>query len=67
MQRTTTTLPLAPAATGGFPALRQLVRSWRLRAKARRDLSRLDAHMLRDIGLDARSAESEAARPFWQD
>jgi uncharacterized protein YjiS (DUF1127 family) len=33
--------------------------------RSRRDLARLDAHMLNDIGLTARQAEDEAARPVW--
>lgn len=29
-------------------------------------LSRLDAHLLRDIGVDADSAADECAKPFWR-
>lgn len=31
----------------------------------RRALSRLDGHLLEDIGLDAKSAHAEASRPVW--
>lgn len=37
---------------------------WRL-AFERRALSGLDARLLDDIGLNAETAASEAARPFW--
>lgn len=29
-------------------------------------LSRLDAHLLRDIGVDADRAADECAKPFWR-
>jgi uncharacterized protein YjiS (DUF1127 family) len=37
-----------------------------LRRRERRQLARLDAHLLRDIGLDAPEAEAECAKPFWR-
>ncbi|MCV2870521.1 DUF1127 domain-containing protein [Defluviimonas sp. WL0002] len=36
------------------------------RAKARRDLARLDDHLLRDIGIDQMTAQAECSRRFWQ-
>ena len=36
------------------------------RRRDRQRLGKLDAHMLRDIGLEARDAHQEAAKPFWQ-
>lgn len=39
--------------------------TWADRRRTRMSLNRLDAHLLRDIGIDARDAGIEAARPFW--
>ena len=39
---------------------------WLSRWRERRELLRLDGHMLEDIGIDRRTAEEMAARPFWQ-
>lgn len=36
------------------------------RRRDRKRLAHLDAHLLRDIGLDAQEARREAAKPFWQ-
>lgn len=36
------------------------------RRRERQRLSRLDMHMLRDIGLEAQDARSECDKPFWQ-
>jgi uncharacterized protein YjiS (DUF1127 family) len=36
------------------------------RARSRRNLSKLDDRMLRDIGLDRGTAHSEARKPFWR-
>jgi uncharacterized protein YjiS (DUF1127 family) len=33
--------------------------------RQRQYLARLDAHMLRDIGLTAEQAQAEANQPFW--
>ncbi|WP_081625850.1 DUF1127 domain-containing protein [Yoonia vestfoldensis] len=38
--------------------------AWGL-ARQRRTLRRLDAHMLRDIGITPEAAQQEAARPIW--
>ena len=37
-----------------------------IRRRDRQILSRLDAHILRDIGLTPDEARTEAAKPFWQ-
>ena len=37
-----------------------------LRRQERRQLAALDPHLLRDIGLDSHTAESECAKPFWK-
>jgi uncharacterized protein YjiS (DUF1127 family) len=36
------------------------------RRRDRRILARLDQHILRDIGLSADEARTEAAKPFWR-
>lgn len=36
------------------------------RRRDRRNLGHLDAHLLRDIGMDAQDARQECAKPFWQ-
>lgn len=36
------------------------------RRRDRALLARLDAHLLRDIGVDAEQAAKECAKPFWQ-
>lgn len=38
---------------------------WAARARQRRDLAELDAHLLKDIGLTSGEAAREAAKPFW--
>ena len=34
-------------------------------ARQRRQLGKLDAHILEDIGIDAKEAAAEARRPIW--
>jgi uncharacterized protein YjiS (DUF1127 family) len=36
------------------------------RRRERQRLAHLDAHLLRDIGMDAQEARLECAKPFWQ-
>jgi uncharacterized protein YjiS (DUF1127 family) len=36
------------------------------RRRDRKILSRLDAHILRDIGLSPDEARTESAKPFWR-
>lgn len=36
------------------------------RRRERHRLGQLDAHILRDIGLDPHEARRECAKPFWQ-
>ncbi|RGP36022.1 DUF1127 domain-containing protein [Pseudotabrizicola alkalilacus] len=64
------TLVFRPAS---LPPLSRLVLAaavrvvvWEDRRRTRKDLSRLDTHLLRDIGIDPMTAEAEANRPFWQ-
>ena len=44
-----------------------LVVTWEARHRTRSQLTRLDNHLLRDIGLDPLTAQNEATRPFWRD
>lgn len=57
--------PLPPFARLAF-GLGLVLLTWEERRQSRRVLGRLDQHLLRDIGLSARAAEDEAARPFWK-
>ena len=65
-ERLTTAAP-GPALPGPYLITDLFSRfaAWRRLAAERRQLSRLDARLLRDIGLDPQAAEAEAARPFW--
>ena len=38
---------------------------WDERRRTRRALARLDAHILRDIGLTDTRAKAECRKPFW--
>jgi uncharacterized protein YjiS (DUF1127 family) len=58
--------PLPPVATAVF-ALAVTVLKWEQRKQTRRALQRLDAHMLKDIGLTPLEAHTECTKPFWQD
>jgi len=39
---------------------------WHRRARARRELRRLDARLLDDIGMTPAKAEAEWRKPFWR-
>ncbi len=39
---------------------------WQERARQRHMLAMMDAHLLRDIGLDRSAAREEAEKPFWR-
>jgi uncharacterized protein YjiS (DUF1127 family) len=47
--------------------LRDLVGHWLAQAHMRRALGDLDAHLLRDIGIDADVARRESSKPFWRE
>ncbi|MFZ5751314.1 MAG: DUF1127 domain-containing protein [Pseudomonadota bacterium] len=66
-----TTLPktltgTAVTADGILGFVRNSVTVWLGRHRSRSALARLDAHLLRDIGLEPERAQSEAALPFWR-
>ncbi len=46
--------------------IEQKVGLWSHRARSRRHLSRLDRHLLNDIGLNAGDAAAEAGKAFWR-
>ena len=48
-------------------ALAVRLAAWEDRRRTRAALARLDAHLLRDIGLGAGSATAECTKPFWRD
>lgn len=50
-----------------FAVVRQTLGEWRRRIAARRALSKLDPHLLRDIGLSDVDARRESTRHFWQE
>ncbi|MFN4153341.1 MAG: DUF1127 domain-containing protein [Paracoccaceae bacterium] len=65
------TLVFRPAS---LPPLSRLVLAaavrvvtWETRQRTRKGLKRLDAHLLRDVGLDPLTAEAESNRRFWQE
>ena len=47
-------------------ALAARLRTWRARARARRELRDLDGAVLRDIGLSRTQANFDADKPFWR-
>jgi uncharacterized protein YjiS (DUF1127 family) len=43
----------------------RVIQDWLVLSRQRVGLSRLDDHLLRDIGATRHQAMTEAARPFW--
>ncbi|WP_084332571.1 DUF1127 domain-containing protein [Marinobacterium jannaschii] len=43
------------------------VKHWLRNYQSRRQLTRLDSHMLKDIGISRADALREAEKPFWRD
>ncbi len=46
--------------------LGRMISCWHSRSKQRHALSKLDDHLLRDIGVNHLEAERESAKPFWR-
>ena len=42
-----------------------LVARWEMNTRTRKALRNLDDHLLRDVGLDQITAQSESDKPFW--
>ena len=59
------TLPLR-ARPGVVARLIQTVTTIATRRRDRQRLGQLDAHLLRDIGVDVQDARRESGKPFWQ-
>ena len=59
-------LSLSGAAGSLTQRISGLVAQWSERAQSRAELRKLDERLLRDIGLDPMTAESESNKPFWQ-
>jgi uncharacterized protein YjiS (DUF1127 family) len=59
------TAPLRRKA-GLVAQLRDVIVLIATRRRERLQLSTLDPHMLRDIGVDAMAAQAECAKPFWR-
>jgi uncharacterized protein YjiS (DUF1127 family) len=47
-------------------ALAETFMLWQERARQRRNLSGLDDHLLKDIGISRADAEAEAIKSFWR-
>lgn len=47
-------------------ALRERLAEWLERSRTRRSLSRLDDHLLKDIGLTPGDVRRETSKPFWR-
>jgi uncharacterized protein YjiS (DUF1127 family) len=55
----------ASSAMTGWARITGVLRHWSHRRRTRAALAHLDAHLLRDIGIDPLTAEAEAERQFW--
>jgi len=65
----TSRIPQVKLAGSGTATLRialGFVSDWRWRARTRRQLARLDANGLKDIGLTLVEQRIECAKPFWR-
>lgn len=47
--------------------VRGTLRTWRERARSRRELRELDDYLLRDIGVSRGEADFIASKPFWRE
>jgi uncharacterized protein YjiS (DUF1127 family) len=58
--------PIARRAATWLRRADAAIRLWQDRSRGRRELLRLDDHVLRDIGITRLQAEAEASKPFWR-
>jgi uncharacterized protein YjiS (DUF1127 family) len=49
-----------------FHPLKQLLHEWRLRARSRREIVKLDDHAIADLGICPSQMKFEAGKPFWR-
>ncbi len=54
------------AAAAPIDRVMAMLRQWRRRAQARRELAGLDDYLLHDIGLSRSQAQFESGKPFWR-
>jgi len=60
------TNPRGQAAAAPIDRIMAMLRQWRRRAQARRELAGLDDYLLHDIGLSRSQAQFESGKPFWR-
>jgi len=65
-QRARSGSPLSRRIRDAASAAFDRLLAWQDRASSRRMLRGLDDHMLRDIGINRATAESEGSTPFWR-
>jgi uncharacterized protein YjiS (DUF1127 family) len=58
--------PLLAGGRRGLARLRHCLDVWEQRSAERRELSRMNAHQLHDIGVRADEARREVQKPFWR-
>lgn len=51
---------------GAMSSAKSLVQRWVRNSTGRKELARLDARMLRDIGLEPFEVQREISKPFWR-
>ncbi len=58
-------LPTVGRSKGTLASFLTVISAWDGRARQRRDLADMDAHLLADIGVSRAAADHEASKPFW--
>ena len=61
-----TSAPFGDSCQTLFGSVRELLRTWKQRARSRGELSELSEHDLRDIGMGEAHAQWEMRKPFWR-
>jgi len=49
-----------------FTSVKRLIKTWVKNSNGRKELARLDARMLKDIGLEPYQVDAEINKPFWR-